>query len=138
MNTVSEKLVVKLCEYRDIKYVQLPDQLPPTWTVIPLRKRYPDYDPDLLLITDCDADAHEPNCKGDGLVTWALVECQSWKEGGIPDEYSLLAEGYGPSSNLRECRHTYFYPLDEGYGYYIYADSFIKLFEALKKWFDFE
>lgn len=54
--------------------------------------------------------------------------------GGV--RYHLLFRGCGPSGNLRECRHIYWRPAEDGYVFYAPFQVIIDAFTALRRWFD--
>lgn len=55
---------------------------------------------------------------------------------GLVDEtqMTVLFHGEGPSSALRELRHTYWG--EDGYIFYVHADTVIAALNALREWFD--
>lgn len=76
----------------------------------------------------------------DGLfVQFAVFEFSSspYHDAEVANtQYSLLFYGEGPSSSLRECRHTWWG--EEGYVFYPDAALITDALEKLKKWFDMD
>ena len=95
-----------------------------------------------VLLVDPGKDGH--------CVDWVLLECSasgitSKDSTGVwrlePDEFGILARGSGFAGNLREARHTYFAPSEEGehgYVFYIKPRLLAWAFDCLREWFDFD
>lgn len=82
---------------------------------------------DLLLIR-----IHNECC-----LDFILLESYSSNADGTNKTYQRLCEGSGVQG-LRECRHTYFYPDEEGYSFYYPKKLFDKMFKILEEYFDFD
>lgn len=77
------------------------------------------------------------------FVDWILLEwcCgPSVKHDGSPGDeahYKVMAQGSGCAGNLREPRHTYFNPDEDGYMFYLNFDALAWGIGILRQWLDF-
>lgn len=71
-------------------------------------------------------------------VDWALMDWAGSNDEGV--RHGLVMRGAGPSSSLREPRHTYFGPDAESQGYLFYVKPRLLAwaFDCLREWFDYE
>lgn len=74
----------------------------------------------------------------DILVRAALFQFCSSNCDDTNCKVELIFECAGPSSNLRECRHSYWGPDRKGYLYYLPAKAIVQAINILSEYFDFD
>lgn len=66
----------------------------------------------------------------DAIITWACLRYYD------DNSYEVLACGDGVSGAMREVRHTYWGPVNDGYIYNPSRDDMIWILDRLSTWFD--
>lgn len=73
--------------------------------------------------------------------SWLDFAALEFSESDLNDKnvkVSVLFYGSGATGTLRECRHTYWGPLGDGYVFYPAAKNIASAFTALSKYFDLD
>lgn len=124
---IFEQLNKEVCDWNDDKYYSFNE----------IKEKYSSV---TELIEECVWIAIKySDDKESSLIEFGLFGFSGSNFDGSNLKVSCIFEGYGfggEGHSLRECRHTYWYPDDNGYGFYMNASHIKAGLDYLSKYFD--